>query len=1286
MPINELGEFEQSSYQQSLDRGFSQAAPEKEQFKQSDSSALFTAFNSVGALMKRHEYNQAEVDLSRYEGKDFNIDNLRTTLTEQGHTPSVIENTLASPVTSWLEAERRARYLDNLESSNRQINQNYSTFGMLAVGIPMALVDIDSLFISPMLAGVSKVNKVMNLSSKAAKVTSNVVAGGGVGAASMLTYEASTGVYDDGSLIESTLVGAAFGGTLGMFIEKGQGQNLIRDLDDNGNVVSKEDKIIERMAETNLQKKEVDSIEAELSALQKKEKAATGDVKASTANDKGRAATDIRIQKEKALVQRKQTQKDFTTAVATVANLDKKAIPEVARTIKAVTKELKVAQAKYAPVKKAEVFQAKVTKAIAKAERAIAGLKTKLQATDKPRGTTKQINEDIKAQRASIKVLKQEMKESQASIKALAVPKDTLSTIGKLEGQNKSLAKQMEDLQKKSTTAKVTKAMAEKELSGARTKYNGLNPKAPKPGEITKSFETASLEEKLASYGASLSPQGIRNLMEKKGALESDIAKMAEGDFNISSIRALQKQKRNFIQKLSEELDEVGRTKSYEESAPYKSLPEWAQKLLISPIANLLHSTNRTVAGFASKLHTSTVHQGKAQTYTAANVKYMMDDKLNRMHKSISYSWRQAVKEGYGGDLNKFTTEMMGSAYKTMGDIKRQYFTGIPADIIGMERRKLADAREGSIVRNHFHENKWIVQGIDDMLDYYEGIHKKGKGLGMEAFVGSLGKGYINRAYSLAKITAMGEVKAIEYLTEAQINFARATNSTLNDEVIAGFAASAKTAIRGTLDREAKYKQLTEDFGAPVQSTTSSLKQRGIDVFDDEIADLLEDNLAGITATYGLKAHGRIALKEMLGVDRDSQIKGLIDQLDPSTKDRDNLNVVIETILGTREMSKTPYDPFTRAIKGLGSLTSAMHTLGFVVPTVTEISSLAKEFGWGKTMNSLVGTPKQIAELYRNGTPSERNTIELMVSYGDIHFNRSTSRIDVMGNMDSVGKLQEFLDDVVQKEAIYGGLLPVTDMLKMSAASLSVDFIAGLSIQAKVSKTDRMRLQDMGFDLEDLPAIRKTLQVHPDGRIGNMDRKTWGKMDERITLGVMEMVNRTILHPDGATLPKFMTNMDGGQFVPRIMMKFMRFPFESYERLLIRGIQEADAKQMMAVVGNVAMWTAILSMKDAIKDEDKQKYKGEEGLNALAKDSFLYNSFTSLPVAMADTVHGIAFGENLTNDYKHNIGGAVTSTLNRTQQGKVRVSVPFGAVEADIAGGVNSALETLNIFEEFNKE
>jgi len=1284
MPLNEYSNYDMKT----MEAGSVNPVPEEE-FEQSDIAALAQTLNSTYASIKKWDIYKQEQDVAQFEGKPFNYETFDASLEGRGLSPNVMHEARISHLTSWQEAESRVAWLTDQETKERQVQENLSTVGMIAAGIPIVLADpVDAFALSPILAGARKASKVMNLSSRAGKIAGHALTGAAVATGSMITYEATTGIYKDDSLIESAFVGLALGGTLGAFMSKAPMQEaLTTHKDFEGRILSDKEAKVEKRATADVELQDVNNFIAEVGQIKEARKGTKGEFKTLFKTDKEAAAakaakakqekTDVYNLKQRAVVEASKgvkTARDKLKPVTDTVAANVKAIKELQSSSRKVVKDIesqKVLQ------KDAPKLEAK----IAQLRKEIYLLKGKTDT--KSAASSAKLGAELASIRKALATNTAKIKDLQASISK--VDNDSVSRINILKEQNKPLIKQMTDLtsnlNKQLEAVRVAKAArADSKASKDEAKLRVKNE------EVLRSPETASLEEKLAAYGVDLSNDGLRALATKKGLLEADIAKMEAGDFKTKAIYGVQTEKRNFVQKLSDELDEIGKIPDFRKSAPWKKVHPVIQKILISPIAKLMNSANEEVSGLAVLLATSTLHQGVANTHNALNLRKLMDIRRDRMVNGIVNSYREAKMAGYKGNSHAFEIEVSNNAHKVAGQMERDMHANIPGGTTGIERAARVFENQSSVERKIFSDNKWITKGSDDFLDYYEYVHAKGKALEMPSYVGSIGKAFINRVYSRDKIIKMGGVEeAIKRLVIKQVDFAIATGGVVSKVTRLEFANKARVAMEGTMNHTLRIRQVTKELGAPKQSTTSSFKQRTIDVFDDDLAELLEDNVADVSRMYALQTHGRIALKEKIGVDTDQQMGDIIDNLKGATTDEiDNLVAVVETIKGTREMSDKPFDPFTRAVKAISSYSSVMHTMSFVIPTITESAALAKEFGWAKSMNDLLGRFRDVYGEYRNGSPSEKNTIETFISYGNPYFGRAVARQDNAADLVNMDKAQEFMDGLVHKEAIFGGLLPLTDALRMSAAALAVDFMAGLSVASKISKADVSRLEDMGFSVADLERIRTTLKVTPDGRIHNQDRRTWGQLDEDITLAVMTTVERTILHPDGATLPKFMTNMNIGQFVPRIMMKFMRFPIDSYERLLLRGIQQADAKQALALAGNIGLWTAILSMKDAVKDDEDQEYSGEGGINKLMMDSFMYNSVTGGAFAIANTASGVVTGEQLFNDYSFSMGGAPIYDLKKLQSGDPAFSALGGKV--DIGTAAAEALRTIGILEDINKE
>jgi uncharacterized coiled-coil protein SlyX len=1271
-----------------MDKYSADAKPTTE-YADGDMYALATQMNSAVALYQRGKFQNEAVDTTQYEGKDFTVENIFDTFRKQGYGDKVVSAVAGdASITGWGDAERRLKYLEDYYQKEEQVAENFTTAGMIALGLPLAIVDIDSLAISPFLAAANKTRKALNLSSKMSQVASHTTVGAGVGLLSMATYEAATGVYRDDSLIESAMVGAALGGSLGYLVSKGQSQpSLNYTTDSKGNQITPEDAKVIQIRE---QQNEVDYVNKaidELDAVLKETKATEAELKQTERGFVENIKAINRSAKETLKVEKgaaKQTWKDSLA----VRNEQGTVLKGVTDSLKAITRKVESTAKSIRVVAE----QTEVIKTLKKQATPIKGNITKVQNQlakfegkfdEKSLAKVKELETRLDSYQKELGTVNAKVVRAETAINKQPAESDKLLT--EYVKQEKELKLQVKD-----NTAKYDQLV--KEVNNNKSKYSSLVKQeretkiTPDKQDVIDYRTTAPLTEKLQQLKVDATPQGLQKLLERKGLLEGDLAKMKADDFNIENLRGIKKVKKNYIDKLAKELDDIGKVNDLTQSNTFKQLPEWARKLMISPITKLLNSPIRAVAGFASLLHSGTVYQGRINNMTAWTIKQMDDMKLDRMHKAIINLYSEAKKEGYTKGIEEFRLEVSNVSYKMTGAIERTRFKDMPATASYEERLEIARKRDGSVEYVGFSNNKFVNEAAKEHLKYYEYIQNRANNLDLESLRGTFKQGYIKRVYDVNKLNDYGRDRAVEDLVAAQIakaNYVGKPPSTIDIEE---FTALAKTAVDETISGEARRKAVTTSLGMPRQTTTSSEKQRTIDVFDDDIAHLLSDDLVNTTSLYGVGMHGRLALKEKLGVDNNEQLEAMFDQLmkndGASQKDIDNLRVVTQTILGTREVSKNPYDPFTRGIKAVSTATSALHTLAFAIPTITEVASIAKEFGLSRTLENLIGRPRDIYNMYKNGLPSDKNTIELLISYGDAHFNMKANRYDVENSMFDIDRFEAFGSGVVQKEAIFGGLLPTTDMLRMTTTALYVDFLARMSVAKKISSADMKRIEDMGFDPTDLSRIRDTLKVQPDGRIGNMDRKTWGALDRELTAGALTTVERTILHPNGITLPKFMTNMEGSGIVPRVFAKFLRFPIESYERMLVRGIQEADAKQAIGFATNVGMWAGILAMKDALREEDKQQYTEDEG--SLIKDALLYNSFTSSLVVGVDTASGLLTGENFTNDFRYNIGGAVTSNLTAFQRGDVNVRVPMGSI--NITDAFTGVLQQLNLVEETNKE
>lgn len=793
--------------------------------------------------------------------------------------------------------------------------------------------------------------------------------------------------------------------------------------------------------------------------------------------------------------------------------------------------------------------------------------------------------------------------------------------------------------------------------------------------------------------------KNLEDLLITKGILSKETADIVKGKkFKLSNLRTQLVNKMSMLQ--AEITKEASRlSKETLESYAAKNINPIFEKLIISPIEKLKSSKNKAVSGLATLLHSGTLHRGKANLYTANDVRMELDQELvNKIQTADRASYYEALKSGeFKGSMEEFTARIGEEMAYTASLMEKEATKGIPAGLSSSKAKQMFYDNLEKVQLMYRNDTTPIInKSVARNFSYYEKIWDRGHSLGMVGFKNTVKKAYMPIIYSATKIMKLHVNEeeaakiAIEHLVNAQIKYANRFNQEINDELIQSFRVKATKAVASTMKGENITSKLNEQITSlsglgdkESIGTSGRVKERKINAFYDDLVGLMDTDSEGLSTVYGLQMHGRIALKERIGIETQHELETLFDTINAGTKDRDNLSVVIDTVLGRREVDKKPMSFPSQAIRGLSSFSSLMHTGAFGVPTITEISSIMKEVGFFPTMKHLFKNIPNVVELYTKGTISDKNIIELTATYGEALLHHRAIRTEAEGLLHYTGKVQELMDKGVNKLSIFGGLSPITDLLKLTSQTVTTEFITKASV-GKIAGADMKRLLDMGIGKEELVMIKDRLGVTAEGRITNMDRSTWGEVDDLLLRANRNMVNRMILHPDGATLPHIMTNYDFGGIAPRIFTKFLRFPVEAWERLVLRGLQEADIKQATAVLANTAMWYYILQAKDALKDPADQKYsalKGEEGKMELFKDSMLANSYSAPVMTFADLIAGATTGET-TRGYPASMG-APAMDLSRAHNGQFNISLPFYTHKVHLEDSINNMMLNNTYMTEF---
>ena len=1194
----------------------------------------------------------------------------------------------------------RKQYLQKVKDAQEQSYRNFGTVGTLVYGLPFAIADVDSIPLALAGAGIGYANKALSITSKAARVAQSALGAGFIGAESTYSYEAVTGVKYKDSITDNFLIGAALGGTLGLVLDhsKAPGQTTINPIDGKEIKNAKELKtqLINEMANNqNRIDKAIDikkAIDDTLNVHQKDlEEALTKD--RSKLEPVLQKVTDtLQAKIDEAQGKLTETTNKISTSTTNVGVLKEE--------LKTLNSELKPLLNKSTIIEKAKTglsqIQTKIEEALVKKQELVDKVKNvNLVSMGRSSLLIQQIaknNEVLTKQIVAIdKEISKLNKQASKISNIQELSKEEKASITNLQQR---IAETTSKLDKETTSITQNKEALKQQVAEHKKQTN-IKKVFDKNWDKTKiplSADTKTIMDKLNKA------RDWKSILKQKELLTEEEAKMLKGDFSLANLKDMYVNKIDQTAKELKELGDVVEKNELSKLPIFNEVPKWYKNLLISPIEKLKNSDNRYVAGLASLLHNGTVSMGKALTFTADNVKKELDMLFNqKVENALREDWIEARKNNrFSGNFEEYSIKVSQEAYQTIGMMKKKAFEGIQAGLSHKEFMKRFDENLLSMNRIFTDEgNIEINKSINSMLDYFEEIWSRGHLLNMVGFINTLKSGYIPRFYNVEAILKMGREEAINRLFTAQMKFASRANRNITDGLRNEFLIKATNAIDSALEGIDVAKSIVEPFktlsGINEQTLTSletgRVNSRKIELFEDDIIDLLDHDAVAISGSYAMGMHGRIALKERLGIETSKEFEDLLTKVGATPDEKDNFRVITDTILNRREIVKNPFDPVARTVKGLSSVSSLLHSAAFGVAQVTEMAQLMAEFGFNRTMKYLFQDVGNIYDLYSKGTVADKNQIKLIGSYGESLFHYKAGRLEADGMLDSVGRIQQFIDKSVHKLSLLSGMAPLTDLMKLMSSSMTTDFLARASVR-KLSPTDLQRVLDMGFDTKDLEELRRVLQVDKDGNIGNMDRNTWGDIDRKLTHAGLTTIDRTVLHPSGATLPKFMTNYEGGAIVPRLLMKFLRFPVESYERLLVRGLQNFDAKQLIALGANMGMWYLILQTKDAVREQTqgtsletgKPLYAGIDGQQKLLRDTLLSTSMVSAPTMLADRVYAALTGRTLSG-YEAALS-APTSDFRKLTQGKINFSIPFWTFKIDIGKAASNHLNNLNLLNE----
>lgn len=585
---------------------------------------------------------------------------------------------------------------------------------------------------------------------------------------------------------------------------------------------------------------------------------------------------------------------------------------------------------------------------------------------------------------------------------------------------------------------------------------------------------------------------------------------------------------------------------------------------------------------------------------------------LNRDHM-------EAVRQGYQGNIQEYLKEVDTHYVKSTSTALRQELDRIPDTLRGVELETAIQEAYTRARVNFQAENPHIGRSADIISKYYDTIGKEAQGLGTKGFDGVIfNRTYRPRSWNAEKIKA-NETQAIERIAQAIMN--HPANKALSVDEVMDMAKGvvANVESRGVL------KEMIDKAGGQVEG--SRQKQRTLNLLDDEVHDLLNNDVMELGSAYSYSMSGRLALQKNFGASTAGELENFYKDLSKiegvESKDMDDVKALIDTLLGTREVMKNPTSLANKSTRILTKANGIIYGPGFAPIALAEIGNVIATTGFRATLGTYFSS---ISDAFRMAKGTELKTewlneLRSAGLIGDIIAGKHMQRYDMTDSISSSGAVEKYLDLGVHFVTNKLGLAHVTEGARGIALGAGFNYLTQLSRKPALSSVEKSRLARIGLSEDDLAQVKQlvdngVVKYDASGNLKSFNFDEWDiELTDKIQGALFNHMESTILHPNGATLPLFVS--DPNSPIAKIMLQFMRFPIAMHEQLALRGYSESDINTLIGLVTNMALFSIVAQVKDMGKPEDKQRYNldtdegWENTFEYIMTNNFMTGSFAT---------------------------------------------------------------------------
>jgi hypothetical protein len=342
----------------------------------------------------------------------------------------------------------------------------------------------------------------------------------------------------------------------------------------------------------------------------------------------------------------------------------------------------------------------------------------------------------------------------------------------------------------------------------------------------------------------------------------------------------------------------------------------------------------------------------------------------------------------------------------------------------------------------------------------------------------------------------------------------------------------------------------------------------------------------------------------------------------------------------------------------------------------------------GQTLTNLKGIKASVKEANLAGNVHER-----------VLGSRLATLSEIIDPYTSRGPVEAFLENMTNIASKWNGIRLLTDMQKSIAAVMSQNRLLEASTKfAQASEKDKAYLSYMGIDQSMAERIAKQFDEH-----GEVSQKVLVANTEKWTDEVARRTYRAAINKDVdsiittkgvADTPLFANTPTG-----RAMLQFKSFALASHQRVLLRGLQEPQARFVggliaMTTIGMMATWLKAISGNRTEKLQDISKNPGwwiAEGFDKagifsvpteLANTFEKATGFNPIKTPMKAFDEGSAISQK--NQNRSLIGSVVGPTAGLIDDATQVMGLPKKMIDGqEVTAGQKNAIERLIPFSSY---